>query len=93
MNSSQGVVRASATLQLRCWLAGCAAHVTQLRVSAPPLPPTPPSPRCALDGLLAGGLSPSQLIAVSRNPNGAAAQALQAQGVEVRGVGGVQGVV
>lgn len=40
--------------------------------------------RCALDGLLAGGLSPSQLIAVSRNPNGAAAEAIKAQGVEVR---------
>lgn len=39
--------------------------------------------RCALDGLLHGGLSPSQLIAVSRNPSGAAAQAVKAQGVEV----------
>lgn len=40
--------------------------------------------RCALDGLLHGGLSPSQLIAVSRNPSGAAARAVKAQGVEVR---------
>lgn len=41
--------------------------------------------RCALNGLLHGGLSPSQLIAVSRNPSGAAAQAVKAQGVEVVG--------
>eukprot|EP00878_Enallax_costatus_P000843 GHUV01000969.1.p1 GENE.GHUV01000969.1~~GHUV01000969.1.p1 ORF type:complete len:375 (+),score=124.40 GHUV01000969.1:138-1262(+) len=41
--------------------------------------------RCALSGLLAGGLKPSQLLAVSRNPNGAAATSLQQQGVEVVG--------
>jgi uncharacterized protein YbjT (DUF2867 family) len=39
--------------------------------------------RCALSGLLAGGLQPSQLLAVSRNPNGAAAKAIQQQGIEV----------
>lgn len=40
--------------------------------------------RCALSGLLAGGLKPDQLIAVSRNPGGAPAQAVARQGVEVR---------
>ncbi|KAF8055819.1 hypothetical protein HT031_006594 [Scenedesmus sp. PABB004] len=39
--------------------------------------------RCALEGLLAGGLRPSQLVAVSRNPGGAAARAVAARGVEV----------
>lgn len=39
--------------------------------------------RCALSGLLAGGLQPSQLVAVTRNPTGAAAQALLQQGIEV----------
>jgi hypothetical protein len=38
---------------------------------------------CALEGLLAGGLAPSQLVAVSRNPSGAAAAAVAARGVEV----------
>ncbi|WIA09837.1 hypothetical protein OEZ85_010051 [Tetradesmus obliquus] len=39
--------------------------------------------RCALSGLLSGGLQPSQLIAVSRNPNSAAAQEVAQQGIEV----------
>ncbi|GBF90160.1 hypothetical protein Rsub_03293 [Raphidocelis subcapitata] len=39
--------------------------------------------RCALDGLLAAGVAPSQLLALSRNPTSPAAAAVAARGVAV----------
>lgn len=39
--------------------------------------------RSALEGMLAGGLQPSQLVAVSRNPSGQAALAVSERGVQV----------
>jgi hypothetical protein len=50
-----------------------------------PLPSNAAVRRCALSGLISGGLQPSQLIAVSRNPNSAAAKEVAQQGIEVRG--------
>ena len=38
-----------------------------------------------------GGVSPFVLIAFSRNPSGAAARAVQAQGIEVTEGGGLRG--
>ncbi|KAI8463515.1 MAG: hypothetical protein J3K34DRAFT_475157 [Monoraphidium minutum] len=39
--------------------------------------------RCALDGLIAGGLRPGQLLAISRSPSGAGAAAVAARGARV----------
>jgi uncharacterized protein YbjT (DUF2867 family) len=46
-------------------------------------PPDTIHNRCALEGLLAAGLAPSQLVAVSRNPSSPAASAVAARGVQV----------
>lgn len=84
---SSSVIQNACTLARPCH---CMHGILQPAFSTPPPSYTHPhththtcTSRCALDGLLAGGLSPSQLIAVSRNPDGAAAQAIKAQGVEV----------